>query len=727
MAIQSSELLTILDEHFDLDDLKDLCLNLDVDYENLGAATKKGKFRELILYFQRRQRVVELSDYLTRWLRENRMPNSVPNVRRIYQNLPCPSYYEFIGRQKEFEYIKQLLAPTSNCRIVSIDGIGGCGKTSLALEIAQYYLEKQDLILPKERFDAIIWATASTSLLTTEGVIPNWRGINTLEDIYTVIALTLDRKDILRVAREEQDEMIAQVLMRQRTLLIIDNLETMEDNRVFAFLEALPSPTKVIITTRSRFNTVYRVHLEPFSKQSGLELIASECKKRKINLSPEDIENLFVLTSGIPLAIVWSVAQIGSGFSVGTMLTLLKNARVEITEFCFGHAVDSIRSTDAYFLLLALAMFASDASRPMLADAAGLSGDAFRRDQGISKLLSLELADEDDQRLRILPLTKRFLSSELAQIPGFITEARARRVTSMIEFLKSHNPMQDTSPASKPFWEELDNARDLIRQSSSNKDWETLATLTASISPFFFVHGLWEELIKISDAGKEAARITFDWDSYAWVNIHLLMVFIERRDEENAGRAIADVEEAISKLDTVSDDLKEALGFRKAALAVMRDDADARELLEKEVLLSQKIGSKWREAGNLYYLGKWAYGKRLWEDAETYFQRALDIGESQKDYRSMALAYSYLPELVYRRGNYEDAYKLYLVGIEIAESYGEVISRARLILGMARLAKEMNSNEESQKYAVKALDLYLHLGIKDKVDECEQLVKGVQQ
>src|SRR5262245_7477820 len=53
-------------------------------------------------------------------------------------NLP-PRYYErFIGRQQELDEVRRLLLPHPQSRVyvVTIDGIGGIGKTALALESA---------------------------------------------------------------------------------------------------------------------------------------------------------------------------------------------------------------------------------------------------------------------------------------------------------------------------------------------------------------------------------------------------------------------------------------------------------------------------------------------------------------------------------------------------------------------------------------------------------------
>ena len=54
------ELRDFLDKYFNDDELRGLCFELNIPYEDLGASTKSGKARELVAYCQRRTRLVEL-------------------------------------------------------------------------------------------------------------------------------------------------------------------------------------------------------------------------------------------------------------------------------------------------------------------------------------------------------------------------------------------------------------------------------------------------------------------------------------------------------------------------------------------------------------------------------------------------------------------------------------------------------------------------------------------
>ena len=42
-----------IDEHFTLDELKTLCFDLHVEYENLDGGTRQAKVRELVAYCER--------------------------------------------------------------------------------------------------------------------------------------------------------------------------------------------------------------------------------------------------------------------------------------------------------------------------------------------------------------------------------------------------------------------------------------------------------------------------------------------------------------------------------------------------------------------------------------------------------------------------------------------------------------------------------------------------
>src|SRR6266508_4310873 len=81
-------------------------------------------------------------------------------------NLPPRDYESFVGRQKELSEVRRLLGPRSRAFVVTIDGIGGIGKSALVLESAYGFVDQYATLPEDERFEAIIWVSAKRTYLT---------------------------------------------------------------------------------------------------------------------------------------------------------------------------------------------------------------------------------------------------------------------------------------------------------------------------------------------------------------------------------------------------------------------------------------------------------------------------------------------------------------------------------------------------------------------------------
>lgn len=57
------DLRLLMDERFSLDELRMLCIYLDIDYDNLPGSTKNTKLREMIYEFDRTRRLADLIGY----------------------------------------------------------------------------------------------------------------------------------------------------------------------------------------------------------------------------------------------------------------------------------------------------------------------------------------------------------------------------------------------------------------------------------------------------------------------------------------------------------------------------------------------------------------------------------------------------------------------------------------------------------------------------------------
>jgi LuxR family glucitol operon transcriptional activator len=123
--------------------------------------------------------------------------------------------------------------------------------------------------------------------------------------------------------------------------------------------------------------------------------------RAKVTLTADDQEELWKRTGGLPLAIVWSIGLVDMGETVKTVLRRLGQGQSDIARFCFDGSVARIRGANPYKLLLALAIFESEASHQAIGYVAGLDDDEFARDEGLGDLVRLSLINRDDQRFSI--------------------------------------------------------------------------------------------------------------------------------------------------------------------------------------------------------------------------------------------------------------------------------------------------------------------------------------
>ena len=255
----------------------------------------------------------------------------LPSLFSVRHNLPAPSCTEFIGREEEIARILELLSPEHGAQIISIDGIGGVGKTTLVVEAAYQCLSASsnpdEAFLGMPTFDAIIFTSAKQHILAPFGLINRLNPRRTLRDILRQIASTLGNVDITGKSFEDKLDCLQEALSRQRTLLIVDNLETIEDPQdVLSFLYDLPPTVKAVITTRKQIVFV-PVRLASLPESDGLLLIQHEAQEKEVTLTQEESQELYKKTGGIPVAIHYAIGQLASGRPIVHILTELPMQR----------------------------------------------------------------------------------------------------------------------------------------------------------------------------------------------------------------------------------------------------------------------------------------------------------------------------------------------------------------------------------------------------------------
>jgi hypothetical protein len=243
-------------------------------------------------------------------------------------------------------------------------------------------------------------------------VVQRKQMLRTLDDIYTAIKVTLQGQDISRIPPDQRHATIRRTLTERRTLLIIDNLETIDDEDVMVFLRELPMPTKAIVTTRHRLDVAYPVRLAGMPPEDAMTLVTLECEKKDVTLTEEQARRLYLRTGGVPLALVWCVAQMGWGYDADSVLHRLGQPYNDIARFCFENSMQRIRGTDAHRVLMALSLFLTNPNREALGYVAGFGDDVTSRDEALVSLEKLSLISKQGEAFFVLPLVSAYVLSE---------------------------------------------------------------------------------------------------------------------------------------------------------------------------------------------------------------------------------------------------------------------------------------------------------------------------
>lgn len=209
IPIITTQLRQILLNYFDEGELITLSFDLGVDYESLPGAGKANKARDLVAYLQRRGR---LSQLIT--LGQQERPHVQwpvpPTDSTVSPNGPhidwgdAPDIAVFFGRQKELDTLTRWLI-SDTCRLVTILGMGGIGKSALAARLAHQVADQ---------FDTVIWRSL--------------RNAPPAGELFAELIRFFSRNSEIQlplVPRQAIGELL-RYLRNTRILLILDNLET---------------------------------------------------------------------------------------------------------------------------------------------------------------------------------------------------------------------------------------------------------------------------------------------------------------------------------------------------------------------------------------------------------------------------------------------------------------------------------------------------------------------
>jgi tetratricopeptide (TPR) repeat protein len=651
-------------------------------------------------------------------------------------SLPRRPY--FVGREEEISTILGSLQPNSRTFIIGIEGVGGIGKSALAIEVSHRCIEN-------DLFEAVIWISAQESILTLHGIEPVIPEAKTLSDILITIGTSLGNPTIGNLSIQEQIRRAYNLLARQTTLLVLDNFESLsreEQREIVDFLRKSPMTLKVIITSRERVSEGQVIRLPGLSVEESNALLEWDAQQKNIHLTRDQSKHLVNFTGGLPLALLWVQGQIAVlGYSVTQVLDKLSlDADIPILQYCFNHSWNLLGDSDAKKLLFILALQPDPVSRAALQEVASILTNEHLGNE-ISHLLQLSLIEHDHNRdyFSILPLTRRFVRTQFGSDRRFIKQAELKIAQYYVKLLSQKSGFKEwrgyedllqerNNILSAAQWCYKSLQKKQTRSGSLTKQGGNTAEMLIHIGLQFgsvlWQRAYWYDRMTLAHAALYAAKLVSDWKSVSTFARNISWIYFYQGDYM---RALHWAEESLLATTQTEDELLIAAAKRSlGTIELHLGNFDRSETLLKDVLkTSEKFASDdygiYSKGFAQYGLGELEYERENIKTAQDWYQKAFDTWQNpvRKDpVRHISYALNGLGFVALREKRYEEAQCLFSDGIRSAEEFGRVDELAKGQLGLASVYLETNTDLKTALILVnESIDSFQQQGMQYQIQK----------
>jgi predicted ATPase/DNA-binding SARP family transcriptional activator len=660
-------------------------------------------------------------------IRSSQLPPSSGSPAAYPHNLPALAT-PFIGRHAELAEIGALLDEAS-CRLLTLTGPGGSGKTRLALQAAADQLGAFTdgvffVSLAPLHSAQMLPAAVATSL----GIIPS--------------PSTTPREQVLGHVRQKE------------MLLVLDSFEHLVDaaGYVAELLRQAPELT-ILVSSRERLN-IQSEHVVPVSglpvppNDASFEIISQNPAVQLFMQSAQRVHRAFTLTSenslhvayictltaGMPLAIELAAAWVRAlscreiaeeiknsiGFLQTTLLDIPERHRS--LSAVFEHSWQLL-TADEQIALSGLSVFHGGFSR-RAAEAVAAATPALLAALVDKSLLHRRLTG----RYTIHDMIRQYAQEKISAVAlSDIHQRFTRYYASLAAEAAPHLVGSEQASWLERLREENDNIHFALHVSLEIGEIETAAQIASDVWRFWQTSGQISEgrawlgriLCAVSSSSHPAAKPARAIKPELAANVYKaagVMAWLQG-DYPHSKTCF---EAGLELFQQVGDQAGVATLYGNlGTLAIHTTDyQEAQGMLEQALHLRRKLGDRWSIASCLNNLGALAGRQGDIARAQACYEECLAIFRELSYPSGIAISLSNLGSSASDLGRCDQAYQLHMESLEIRRQLGDKSGVANSLSDLGSLAFQQGNLGQACLHYAESLSLLQELGDKEHILEC---------
>lgn len=358
---------------------------------------------------------------------------------RVYHNLPVPEFDDtgYIGREKSVKEIKDLLCNHKN-QIVTVVGNGGIGKTAIAVKALYDLIDD-----PGCEFAYILWITLKTKTLSNGEFVEIHDSITSINEMYDFSEKYVIADDDLTPQKK-----LLQFMEHFKTLLVLDNLETLNISEINDFMSMIPEKSKVLITSRHGLGELEkRVRLGGLDRKDCVTYFRELSKYFGLDIHKRSEKEIIEIAEGKlysnPLSIKWYINAIYNGMNEKKIL----EHKEELIDFCISNVYEKLSDIAKQMLHIFL-LQKKNMSYGALDFYMNLDDVAMRT--AINELLSTYMIECKNGEFVLNEMSREFIAIHYPPENEFVAEVFNKRkmIKNMMQQIKIYSEQEPFNPKS---------------------------------------------------------------------------------------------------------------------------------------------------------------------------------------------------------------------------------------------------------------------------------------